>query len=145
MLDIDAVPPVEEEMASEPVQKKITDALGTSPKTIVELAKATGIHRVTISKHASVMEAAGIVSHTAVGKAKIYSLKGGGGKRKAAKPAKNEKPREELEPLVRKLTARELAKRRIVPMDEAVEIAGMPASEFKAFLAGDIGRRRRHG
>ena len=145
MLDIDAVPPEEEEMASEPVQKKITDALGTSPKTIVELAKATGIHRVTISKHASIMEAAGLVSHKTVGKAKIYSLKSGG-KAKTAKPTRSEKPREELEPLVRKLTARELAKRRIVPMDEAIEIAGLPASEFKAFLAGGIGeRRRRHG
>ncbi|VVB67627.1 Bacterial regulatory protein, arsR family [Candidatus Norongarragalina meridionalis] len=144
MLDIDVVPLEEEEMATEPVQKKIMEALGNSPKTIVELAKATGIHRVTISKHASIMEAAGIVSHKTVGKAKIYSLKSGK-KEKVTKTAKSEKPREELEPLVRKLTARELAKRKIVPMDEAVEIAGMPASEFKAFLAGDIGRRRRHG
>jgi DNA-binding transcriptional ArsR family regulator len=119
----------------EPVQKKIVDALADSSKTISDLSKATGIHRVTVSKHAGLLEANGVLKHQQVGKAKVYSLNKKG--KKVGKPKREKrKPRGDQERIVRKLVARELLKKKIVSKEEAVEIAGVPESEFDALLSG---------
>ena len=60
-----------------PTERKILKALDEAEDAlpIIEIAKLTDIHRVTISKYLAGMEDKQLVECRSVGKAKLYALK----------------------------------------------------------------------
>lgn len=134
-----AHPPKKDEESTSSIPQKILGALSDSSKTIGELSAATGIHRVTISKHASVLHADGKLDCKSIGKAKIYSLKADEKKeavvvaekkptskeKKTAAAAGKKERNKSLDAAVRSLIAVELFKKKVISEDEMAQISGV--------------------
>ena len=59
---------------ADPIRRTILEALKTKPLSVSELVVLTGEGQPTVSKHLKTLREAGLVSATAVGQARVYSV-----------------------------------------------------------------------
>ena len=58
----------------DPMRRRITEVLGRGPQPVGRLAEQLPIARPAVSKHLAVLQAAGVVTHRAVGTRHLYAL-----------------------------------------------------------------------
>jgi DNA-binding transcriptional ArsR family regulator len=60
---------------ADPTRRSIVDTLATEPRTIAALAEPLPMSLVAVSKHITVLERAGLLTRTRVGRAQVCTLR----------------------------------------------------------------------
>jgi DNA-binding transcriptional ArsR family regulator len=66
------------EVVAEPVRREILDLLITGPRAVGELVAETGLSQPNTSRHLRILREAGLVQSRALGRRRIYELRGPG-------------------------------------------------------------------
>jgi DNA-binding transcriptional ArsR family regulator len=59
---------------SHPVRRAIVERLATGPATVGEASRGLGVSKPAVTKHLDVLEEAGVVTRTAVGRTRVLRL-----------------------------------------------------------------------
>jgi DNA-binding transcriptional ArsR family regulator len=66
------------EILAEPARRTLLDLLREGPKAVGELTESSGLSQPNVSRHLRIMREAGLVQSRAVGRNRLYGLRGEG-------------------------------------------------------------------